>query len=81
MYTFEYDIVVGGVSFNFTKMNESDTILKRNMRKDIINELIKRNAPFGEVLVDVTMDYDGEYYDGDEYTLEYKDNSLELIVA
>ncbi len=69
MHKIEYELTIGEKTYSFSVSNESLTILKRNTKKDILDFARMKKLPTGDYYVEMTILYDEEYYDSDEFEL------------
>ena len=77
MYKFEYVVTdENGKVFEFSKSGSSDTVLKRNMKSDIL-EFCKKKRIIGEISVENTILYDEEYVDSDDYELVVSETEID----
>ena len=84
MFRYEYELYVNGeIVGEFSKENASESILKKSLPMDVLAYSRVHNIPIGEISIDVTICYDGEYFDFDTYDLVIGSNyeSLDLLTA
>lgn len=74
MYRYEYIIFVDENRYEFFKENESDSQLRRNMFSDILTYAKNKNIRIGDIYVELTVLYNDEYYDSDNYDLLINSN-------
>ena len=84
MFRYEYELYVNGVLVGeFFKENVSESILKKSLPMNILAYARTNNIPIGEITVDVTICYNGDYFDFDSYDLIIGSNyeTLNLLSA
>lgn len=69
MYKIEYDVTINEKTYFFSVANESLTILKRNIKRDILDFVKMKKLATGEYSVTAIILYDDEYYDSDDFNL------------